>query len=78
MQHTWGHAQNLGNECADHAAALAAYGLISNQTIHTHWIRSSFDSISLSAPCDNLDDALQVLRNARTAHAPAPQSLARS
>ena len=49
-----------------------------NQNIRTHWIQPSFDSTSLIAPCDNLDDALQVIRNARTAHLPAPQRLARS
>ena len=31
LQHIYSHAQNLGNERADHAAALGAYGLISNQ-----------------------------------------------
>ena len=25
MQHIYGHAQNLGNECADHAAALGTF-----------------------------------------------------
>ena len=27
MQHVCGHSGNLGNECADHAAALGAFGL---------------------------------------------------
>ena len=78
VQHIYSHAQNLGNECADHAAALGTYGLTSNHNTRTRWTRSSFDSNSLFARCDNLDDALQVLRNARTAHAPAPQHLVRS
>ena len=30
MQHVHGHGENLGNECADHAAALGTFGLISN------------------------------------------------
>ena len=77
MQHICGHAQNLGNECADHACALGTYGLSSNHNIRTRWTRSSFDSNSLFAQSDNLDDALQVLRNARTAHAPAPQRMVR-
>ena len=55
MQHTCGHAQNLGNEC---------------HHMRTRWTRSSSQS-------DNLDDALQVPRNARTAHAPAPQRMVR-
>ena len=28
MQHVYGHGGNLGNECADHAAALGTFGLI--------------------------------------------------
>ena len=30
IQHVYGHTGNLGNECADHAAALGALGLVSN------------------------------------------------
>ena len=30
MQYVYGHAGNLGNECADHAAALGTFGLVSN------------------------------------------------
>ena len=30
MQHVYGHTGNLGNECADHAAALGALGLVSS------------------------------------------------
>ena len=52
------------------AAALGTYGLISNHNIRTRWTRSSFDSNSLIARCDNLDDAVQVLRNARNAKRP--------
>ena len=32
MQHVYSHAEILGNECADHATALGAFGLVSNQT----------------------------------------------
>ena len=32
MQHVHSHAENLGNECADHAAALGAFGLVSTFT----------------------------------------------
>ena len=49
-----------------------------NQNIRTRWIQPSFDSTSLFAPCDKLDEALLVIRNARTAHVPAPHSLIRS
>ena len=57
MQHIYSHAQNPRNECADHAAALGAFGLVSNQNIRARWMHSSFDSTSLFAPGDNLDDA---------------------
>ena len=30
MQHVYGHTGNLGNECADHAAALGTLGLVSS------------------------------------------------
>ena len=78
MQHICSHEQNPGNECADHAAALGTIGLVSNQNMRTRWMHASFDSTSLFAPCDNLDDPLQVLRNARPAHSLAPQRLVRS
>ena len=39
MQHVYGHSGNLGNECADHAAALGTFGLISS-----HDVAHSLDS----------------------------------
>ena len=42
MQHIYSHAQNLRNECADHAGALGAYGLISDHNIHTALHSTSF------------------------------------
>ena len=56
MQHISSHAQNLGNECSDHAAALGA-----NQNIHTRLTHFSFDSTTLFAVCGNLDEALHVI-----------------
>ena len=41
MQHNCSHGQNVGNECADRAAALESFGLISNQNIRTRWVHSS-------------------------------------
>ena len=35
MQHVFGHSGNFGNECADHAAALGTFGLISSHNIAT-------------------------------------------
>ena len=37
MQHVYGHGGNLGNECADHAAALGTFGLTSNHNVITRW-----------------------------------------
>ena len=78
VQHIYSHAQNSWNECADRAAALGTFGPASSRNIRTRWTHSSFDSTSLFAPCDNLDDALQVSRNAKVAHLRAPQRLVRS
>ena len=43
-QHVFGHSGNLGNECADHAAALGTFGLISSLDVATRWIRHNFDA----------------------------------
>ena len=53
MQHVYGHGGNLGNECADHAAALGTFGLISSRNDATRWIlerlqRTRTDATSLS------------------------------
>ena len=44
MQHVYGHSENLGNECADHAAALGTLGLISGNNVASRWIRHNFDT----------------------------------
>ena len=44
MHHVRGHTFNLGNECADHAAALGTFGLISSHNVATRWIRNNFDA----------------------------------
>ena len=59
MQHVYSHAENLGNECADHAAALGAFGLVSNHNRSTRWVRHSFDSTSCFASCHNFADVLE-------------------
>ena len=40
MQHVYGHTGNLGNECADHAAALGTLGLVSNRNLATRLVKS--------------------------------------
>ena len=44
MQHVYGHSGNLGNEGADHAAALGTYGIISSHIVATRWIRHNFET----------------------------------
>ena len=44
MQHVYGHRGNLGNECADHAAALGTFGLISSHNVASRWTRHNFDA----------------------------------
>ena len=73
MQHVHGHEENLGNECADHAAALGAVDLVSNQNLSTRWTHHSFDSTSCFATCYNLCDVLENLRNIRTGHVSTSQ-----
>ena len=42
VQPAYGHSGNLGNECADHAAALGSLGLVSNHNLATRWVRHNF------------------------------------
>ena len=44
MKHVCGHSGNLGNKCADHAAALGTFGLISSHNVTSRWIRHTFDT----------------------------------
>ena len=44
MHHVYGHTGNLGNDCADHAAALGTFGLVSNHNVSTRWVRHNFDT----------------------------------
>ena len=64
----YGLAGNLGNECADHAAALGAFGWVSNHNLSTRWTHHFFDSASCFATCYNLGDVLEKLRDIRTEH----------
>ena len=66
MQHVHGHSGNLGNECADHAAALGAFGLVSNHNFATRWARHNFDTSACFCSCNNIGDAIIKLCNIRT------------
>ena len=65
MQHVYGHGGNLGNECADHAAALGTFGLTSGHTA-SRWIHNNFDASVCSESCDNVSEVLERLQHIRT------------
>ena len=66
MQHVYGHGGNLGNECADHAAAFAHFGLISSHNVATRWIRHNFDASVCFDGCNNISEILERLQHIRT------------
>ena len=77
MHHVHSHVEKLANECADHAAALGAFGLVSNQN-NTRWAHFSFDTKSCFATSHNLGDVLEKLRDVRTTRVSASSRLIRS
>ena len=64
----------MGNECADHAAALGALGLVSNQCLNVRWPPPRFDTSSLVRNCDDFVDVEQRLRDALGERTPYQQS----
>ena len=66
MKHVYGHSGNWGNECADHAAALGTFGLISSHNVATRWIRHIFDASVCFDGCNNISDILERLQHIRT------------
>ena len=65
MQHVYGHTGNLGNECADHAAALGTFGLISSHNVDTCWIRSNIDASVCFDGCNNVSEMMERLQKKR-------------
>ena len=59
MQHVYGHTGNLGNECADHAAALGTFGLVSSHNVATDWTRNNFDASVCFDACNNISEILE-------------------
>ena len=55
MQHVHGHAENIGIVCTDHAAALGAFGLVSNDNFATRGTHHSFDSLHALLLVSNLE-----------------------
>ena len=66
MQHVYCHSGNLGNECADHAAALGTFGLTSSHNVATRWIRHNLDAFASSDGCHNITEILERLQRNRT------------
>ena len=66
LQHVYGHGGNLGNECADHAAALGTFGFISSHNIATRWIRHNFDASVCFDGCNNISEILERLQHILT------------
>ena len=66
MQHVYGHSGNLGNECADHAAALGTFGLTSSHNVATRWIRNNFDASVCFDGCNNINEVLERLQHIRS------------
>ena len=59
MQHVYGHTGNLGNECADHAAALGSFGLLSSHKNATRWDRHNFDTSACCGDCNSVSEVLE-------------------
>ena len=59
MQHVHGHTGNLGNECAVHAAALGARGLVSSHNLSTRWVRHNFDTSACFDSCFNIGEVME-------------------
>ena len=59
MQHVHGHSGNVGNECADHAAALGSLGLVSSHNLATRWVSHSFDTSACFGDCNNIGEVLE-------------------
>ena len=66
MQHVYGHNGNLGNECADHAAALGIFGHTSSHNVATRWIHNNFDPSVCFDGCNNISEVLERLKHIRT------------
>ena len=72
-QHVYGHTGNLGNGCADRAAALGTFGLVSNHNLAFRWVRHNFDTSACFGSCNNVGDVLEQLRNIRTETTSLPE-----
>ena len=74
MQHVHGHTGNLGNERADHAAAVGALGLVPSHNLSARRARHTFDTAACFASCNNIDDVVEKLHDIRTEITSIPQN----
>ena len=65
MQHVYGQSGNLGNECADHPAALGTFGLTSSHNVASRWIHDNFDASVCFDDCNNISEVLEQLQHLR-------------
>ena len=73
VQHVHGHSGNLGDECADHAAALGTFGLVSGHNLATRWVRHNFDTSACCGDCNSISEVLEKLRSIGTEAASLPR-----
>ena len=66
MQHVCGQSGNWCDECADHAAALGTFGLISNHNVATRWTCHNFKASVCFHDCNNISEMLERLQHIRT------------
>ena len=66
MQHVYGHIGNLGNECADHAAALGTYVLIPSHNVTSRGVRHTFDTDGCFHGHHRISETLERLQHIRT------------
>ena len=66
VQHVYGHGGNLGNECADHAAAFGTFGLTSGHKCTTRWIHHNFGASVCFDDCHSINGIFDRLQRIRT------------
>ena len=59
MQHVYGHTGNLGNECADHAAALGDIRpCVWSQPCYALGLLTTLDASAFCGDCNNIGEVL--------------------
>ena len=73
MQHVYGHSGNLGNECADHAAALGTLDLPPATTLPLVGLIITLTQLCVSMTVTNISEVLERLQHIRTNATSLPQ-----